>query len=146
LRWKILEATEVIFASGHGNIQATHRTTLEITKDADVSKNGDCIIAVSADKTLCDLKPRFKDLLRREDARLTVVIEAGGIAEVANASGSPRLTFTHPTDIVIRKSEYICDRTLAIKTDKAARNLSRELVKNLKNCSQRVKVTLTVRA
>ncbi|HIP58595.1 MAG TPA: DUF371 domain-containing protein, partial [Archaeoglobus profundus] len=35
---------EVITAWGHPNITAKHRTTLEITKDEELSIRGDCII------------------------------------------------------------------------------------------------------
>ena len=141
-----MEATEVILANGHINIQATHRTTLEITEDADLSKNGDCIIAVSASKALTDFDPKFKKLLQRENAELTILIQAGEVAEVVNAFGSSRLVLTHQRDMVIRKSGYICKRTLAIKADKAALGLSRKLVNKLKDPKQEVKITLTVRA
>ncbi|MCK4425081.1 DUF371 domain-containing protein, partial [Candidatus Bathyarchaeota archaeon] len=36
--------TETIFAYGHENIQATHRSTFEITKDARLSEKGDCVV------------------------------------------------------------------------------------------------------
>lgn len=141
-----MEVTEVIFANGHANIQAAHRTTLEITKDADLSKNGDCIIGVSANKTLTDLDPKFKELLKIENARLTITIQAGDVSDVVNAFGSSELILTDPKDMVIRRSKHICKRTLAIKADKAAWNLSRELVSKLKDPKQKMKITLTVRA
>lgn len=139
-----MEITEIIFAHGHRNIQATHRSTLEITKENELSKKGDCIIAVSADKDIADLNPKFKGSLRNENAKMTMLIEAGGIVEVVNAFGSRRLILAHPTDIVVRKSSYICIRTLAIKADKAAWDLSRKLVERLRDPKQKVRITLTV--
>ena len=139
-----MQLTELIIAHGHKNVKATHKSTFEITKDEELSDRGDCIIAVSADKGLFDLKPEFKELLRIENARLTIVIDAGGVAEIVKAFGSPRLSLSHPTDIVVRKSDYICHRTLAVKADKAACDLSRVLVEKLKNPKQVVKITLTV--
>jgi len=146
MRWRVLlvQLTELIIAHGHKNVKATHKSTFEITKDEELSDRGDCIIAVSADKGLFDLKPEFKELLRIENARLTIVIDAGGVAEIVKAFGSPRLSLSHPTDIVVRKSDYICHRTLAVKADKAACDLSRVLVERLKNPKQVVKITLTV--
>jgi hypothetical protein len=146
MRWRVLlvQLTELIIAHGHKNVKATHKSTFEITKDEELSDRGDCIIAVSADKGLFDLKPEFKELLRIENARLTIVIDAGGVAEIVKAFGSPRLSLSHPTDIVVRKSDYICHRTLAVKADKAACDLSRVLVEKLKNPKQVVKITLTV--
>ena len=140
-----MEATEVILAHGHENIQATHKTTLEITKQQRLSKEGTCIIAVSATKALADLSSRFKETIRENNAKLTVLIEAGKTADLMNASGSSHLILTHSTDMVIRKSDYVCSRTLAIKADKAAYGLSKNIVTELKNPRQRVKITLTAK-
>jgi hypothetical protein len=136
---------EVIFGYGHENILATHKTTLEFTKDTHLSKKGDCIVAVAADRGLADLSAEFKENLRKPHAKLTLTIEAGGVIEQVNAHGSPRLILTHPTDVVIRKSDYVCNRTLAVHADKAAQDLSRDLVEKLKNPKQKVKITLEVR-
>jgi hypothetical protein len=139
-----MEITEIIFAYGHRNIQATHKSTLEITKENQLSKKGECIIAVSADKAVADLNPEFKGSLRDENAKMTMLIEAGGIVEAVNAFGSRRLVLAHPTDIVVRKSSYVCSRTLSIKADRAAWDLSRKLVERLRDPKQKVKITLTV--
>jgi hypothetical protein len=140
-----MKVTEIILARGHRNVQATHKSTFEITKESGISKKGDCIIAVSADKALADLSPQFKENLRRENSKITMLIEAGDITETVNAYGNPRLVLSHPTDMVVRKSNYLCSRTLAIEADKAACDLSRELVKRLKNPEQRIRITLTVK-
>lgn len=139
------EIEEVVIAYGHVNVLATHRTTLEITKDHDLSKRGTCIIAVSADKAMNDLNPEFKWSLRNKNAKLTVLIAVGEMVETINAFGNPQLIFTHPTDMVIRKSSFICNRTLAVQADKAACDLSRKIVERLKDPRQRVQITLTVK-
>ena len=135
---------EVIAARGHQNILATHETTFEITREPRLSKRGDCVIAVSADKALGDLSLEFKENLRREEAKVTILVEAGDIAETVNASGSSRLILNHPTDMVVRKSGYICDRTLAIQADKAACGLSRKLAEKLRNPRQKIQITLGI--
>ena len=140
-----MEMTEIVFAYGHRNIHATHKSTLEITREAQLSKKGDCIIAVSAEKAVADLSSEFKEKLREKNARISMLIEAGEVAEVVNALGDPRLILTHPTDMVVRKSSYVCSRTLAIQADKAAWELSRELVERLKEPKQKVKITLTIK-
>lgn len=140
-----MEITEVIVAHGHKNLLAAHRTTLEITKEAHLSEEGTCIISVSANKAMGDFSPLFKEHLRRSSAKLTILIEAGDTAEVVNAFGSPQLTFAHPTDMVVRKSDYVCKRTLAIKADKAACDLSKKLVRLLQRPEQEVKITLKVK-
>ena len=117
-----------------------------LTKDAKVSKTGDCIIAIAADKSVADLTDEFKETLRKPNANLTITIEAGSLKEQIGGYGSPNLILTHPTDIVIRKSSYVCSRTLAICVDKASNDLSREVIKKLRDPKQKVKVTLTVEA
>jgi len=139
-----MKFTETIVAYGHENIQATHKTTFEITKENTLSMKGDCIIAVSANKALADLSREFKENLRKEKAKLTILIEAGEAAEVVNAFGSPRLTLTDRANMVVRKSDYICSRTLAVQADKAACDLSRRLVVKLRKTKQKVRITLTV--
>lgn len=140
-----MEVTEIILGYGHENIQATHKTTFEITKEAQLSRRGDCIIAVSANKTMTDFSSEFKENVHKKKAKIMILIEAGDAAEVVNAFGSPRLILTHRTDMVVRKSNYICNRTLAIQADKAACDLSRKLAEKLRNPKQKVKITLTVR-
>ena len=140
-----MEITEIILVHGHENIQATHKSTLEITKEPQLSKKGDCIIGVSADKGIADLSLEFKESLRKKNAKMTMLIEAGETAEIVSAFGSPRLILAHPTDMVVRKSSHVCSRTLAIQADKAACDLSRKLVEKLRKPKQKVKITLTVK-
>ena len=133
---------EVIYARGHANVQSTHKTTFQITKETFLSKRGDCVIAVAATKGAIDLSSKFKEKARSENARITIIIEVDNAMEVVKAQGSKRLTFTHPNDLIVRKSSCVCDRTLAVRADKAACDLSRKLVEKLQNPEQRVKVTL----
>jgi len=139
-----MKFTETIIAYGHENIQAAHKTTFEITKENTLSMKGDCIIAVSANKALANLSRGFKENLRKEKAKITILIEAGEVAEVVNAFGSPRLTLTDRANMVVRRSDYICSRTLAVHADKAACDLSRRLVAKLRNPKQKVKIAITV--
>ena len=137
-----MKVVETILARGHENITATHKTTFEITKEESLTKRGDCIIAVSANKAMPDFKSEFKKALKNENAKLIIEIKAGEIREIVRAYGSSQLQLTHPTDMVIRKSSYICNRTLAIKADKAAADLSRSLVEKLRKPKQNVEIKL----
>jgi hypothetical protein len=118
--------------------------TLEVTKETHLTKRGDCIIALAADKGAKDLSSQFKKLAQSEKARITITVEASGEIEVINAYGHPQLSFTHPTDLVVRKSDYTCSRTLAVHADKAAKDFPKTLVEKLQNPEQKVKVTLAV--
>ena len=136
--------TVVISAHGHKNVMATHKTTFEITKETTITKQGDCIVAVKTTKGVSDLPHEFKEAARKEGAQITVTIEADELKETIKAEGSPQLQFTHQTDLVVRKSDYVCGRTLAIRADKAAIDFSREFVEKLKDPNQEVKVMMAV--
>lgn len=135
---------EKIEAWSHPNVTARNRMTFEVTKEDHLTRRGDCIIAIKASKGARDLSDEFKQLARRGDAEITVIIEVGSCREVAKGRGDPRLTLSHTTDLVARKSSYTCDRTLMVGADKAAINLSRDMVKELQKPSQKVLVTLIV--
>jgi uncharacterized protein len=140
------QAVEVIWAFGHPNISAIHPTTLMITKDKHVLQNGDCIVAAGADKAAPDLSPQFKEALRQPNAKLTIILEASGESAQINASGAPNLLLSHPKDMVVRKSEFISDRTIGVRSDKAASGVPRPLIKKMQNLKQQVKITLIVQA
>jgi hypothetical protein len=112
---------ETVVAFGHENIQAIHPSTLMLTKEKHLSKNGDCIVGVAADKAGADFSQAFKNKLKMPNAKLTIILEAGDLTETINACGSAKLILTNPTDMVIRKSDYISDRTLAIHADKSVK-------------------------
>ena len=135
---------EKIEAWGHQNITAKNRTTFEVTKDDYLTKRGDCIIAIKASKGSRDLDDKFKQFARREDAKITVIIEAGSSREVATGIGNPGITLDHATDLVARKSNYTCNRTMMIFSDKAAIDLSRELIKKVQSPLQKVMITLII--
>jgi hypothetical protein len=141
---KRIKKKEIILAHGHKNILATHKTTIEITKDKELSKKGNCIIAVGANKAISELSEDFKNKLRSKNSKLTIQIEVNGLNDELTAKGFHRLILTNTRDVVIRKSSYICDRTLAIKSNKAASELSRELVMKLRNPKHPVKIILTI--
>jgi len=133
---------ERVVARGHRNVRALHRSTMEITRDEEIGRSADCIIAVSADKGIRDLSERFKEEARHRGSIILFTINAGGLRETVRGRGHPELSFAHPTDMVLRRSEFICDRTLMICADKSARDLDRALVRRLQDPDQEVEVTI----
>ncbi len=134
---------ETIVARGHSEITATHSTTLMITRDEEIGPEADCVLAVAADKG----GPNLSEAVRRAIAsggEVEVTIEAGGEREVIRGRGHAELSLADPKDLVVRKSDYTCGRTLIIGADKAAADLSRELVKYLKNPETRVRFVVRV--
>jgi len=125
---------EEIVAWGHENIRATHKTTLEITKEKKVTPRGDCIIGVKADKSVMDLDERIKERMRERDRiKIRIALPDYGLGFEFHAKGHPELEFTHETDAVIRKSRYVCGRTLAVESEISAFDIDREFVELLKD-------------
>ena len=118
---------------GHKNILSLHEKTLEITKEPDLTINGDCIVGINADLACRDLPENFKKNVMSDDAKITFTIKAGKHSFSIHGNGSKKLTLKHPKDIVLRKSAFVCTRTLAIKCDKASSNMPREMIHVLQN-------------
>ncbi len=136
---------EIFRAWGHPNIRASHRTTLMITKEEEVTPRGDCVVAVAAEKGLKDLSSQVKEAIRREGAKISLFLEAEDLIFKVSGFGDPRLPLSHPTDIVVRKSGYICGRTLMVKADKAASDIPSPLLKLLRKVDQEVIIRLIVK-
>ena len=139
-----MKITEAIDALGHENILSTHGTTFEITKETTLTEHGDCVIATGATKGAKDLSVEFKEAMKRENAEITITIEAGEAKEVVEARGSSQLLLTHPTDMVVRTSNYVCNRTIAIRANKSARDLSKKLVEKMQVATQKIRITLSL--
>jgi hypothetical protein len=146
--WKLLmeikPVREEIIAYGHPNITATHKTTFEITKAEEIKKDADCIIGVKANKACKDLSKEFKDALK-EGKKVEIKIQVEGMEDVIIAYGSPALKLSNGEDIVVRKSDFIDNRTLAILANKAACDLKRELIEKLKDSKTEIKIILEVK-
>lgn len=125
-------AEEVAFV-GHAMVRATHGKTIEITTEEHLTPRGDCIIGVGASKGIAQLSPSTKRALRSDDARVRFTIVAPGGEFSFVARGSKDLSFESPTDMVIRKSSFVCGRTLAIRAESSAMEIPRGLVGTLKS-------------
>jgi len=141
----IRRATEYFCAHGHDLITAKHETTFEFTKDDFLTNRGDCIIAVGAKGTK-ELSEDFKRLASIDSAKITIRMEVDGINEMAVGQGNRELKFNHPTDMVARKSSYICPRTLMIRSNKSASDLDSEFIKRLKNSKSPINIVIEVEA
>ena len=122
-----------IIAKGHENVLSLHKSTFEITKDNDLSLSGDCIIGLDIDKSMEDFPEEFKEKLANDDTKVIVELKTPNASDTIEGYGHHDLTLSHPTDIVCRKSTFVCSRTLMIKSNKAAIDLNRDLIKDLAN-------------
>ena len=122
-----------IMAKGHENVLSLHKSTFEITKDKDLTLSGDCIIGLDIDKSMEDFPKEFKEKLANDDTKVIVELKTPNASDTIEGFGHHDLSLSHPTDIVCRKSTFVCSRTLMIKSNKAAIDLNRDLVKDLAN-------------
>ncbi len=129
---------------GHENIRSNHQKTIEITKESHLTPQGDCIVGINATSSCADLPLELKEKLKNPGAKITFSIRVGEHEFVLEGKGHPDLILTHSEDIVIRKSDFICPRTLAIKCDKASDLLPREMVSLLQNPKTKGTFTITV--
>jgi hypothetical protein len=130
-------------ARGHPNIRSRHRTTLMTTVENSLTSKGDCIVAVSAEMGLAQLSPEIKEVARNPETRIIFTLNTGKHKFVTTGTGHAGLTYSDPSDMVARKSNYVCGRTLMVNSDKAAIDLPIELVKSLQDPETEVIIELT---
>ncbi len=130
--------------SGHENIRSNHKRTIEITKESELTLQGDCIIGVNANYSCSDLPDALKAKLQDPSSKVEFSIKVQEHEFVVKGKGHEDLILSHPEDIVIRKSDFVCPRTLAVKCDKASDLLPREMVKLLQNPKTKGTFTIVV--
>ncbi len=129
--------------SGHENVRSMHQKTIEITKDSTLTTRGDCIIGVNANHACLDMPQELKEKLRVAN-KITFSFQVNDYNFTVSGTGHPDLILTHPHDIVIRKSNFICPRTLAIKCDKASDVIPRQIIKELQDPKTKGILTIEV--
>ncbi|MBI5697787.1 MAG: DUF371 domain-containing protein, partial [Thaumarchaeota archaeon] len=105
--------------------------TIEITTEPDLTLQGDCIIGVSSEYGCKEIPQELKDDLRRSDAKITITIQVNEKKFQIVGNGHEDLKLENPHDIVIRKSSFVCPRTLAVRCDKASEDIPRDMIKML---------------
>lgn len=123
---------EIIFY-GHPNIRAMHEKTIELTKAKDITLRGDCIIGVNANKACIDLSNTIKNKLRENNSLIRISLIVDKYIYSFFGYGNSFLIITDKHDIVIRKSEFVCPRTMAIRCNKASSDIPKDLVQLLKD-------------
>src|SRR4029077_18018100 len=101
-----------------------------ITTESHLTARGDCIVGVAAARGVAQLSASMKRALRSDDARVHFTLVAPGGEFSFLAWGDKDLSFESTTDVVIRMSEFVCGRTIAIRADSSAREIPRDLVKS----------------
>ena len=61
-----------------------------------------------------------------------------------NGKGDERFTLQNPHDIVIRKTGFVCPRTMSVRCDRASSDLPRKMVRMLQDTEERGIFRITV--
>jgi hypothetical protein len=123
------------FSFGHENILGTQRNTFEFTKDERLSKEGDCIIGVRSNFSTEKIRNFLSSINPKSE--IIITISAGGISE--KVSALPNLDFSSGSEIVVRKTGFLSERTLGIWADKSSRQFSRALIGRIRNPSEKMR-------
>lgn len=138
-----MKIRETLQCRGHPNISGRHPTTFEVTKEDHLSSCGDCIIGIEADKGAADLSPLFVNMLARDDAVLVTRLSCRDRTVTVTSRGSSAMTLDHPTDLVWRRSNFVCGRTVGIGSNYIAKDLPRAFISLLRN-GEKLVVEMTV--
>ncbi|HEU0046459.1 MAG TPA: DUF371 domain-containing protein [Nitrososphaera sp.] len=129
---------------GHPNVRSLHSKTVEITRDDRLTLRGDCIIGVRASKACADLDQNLRRRLRSNDSVVRIEIMVGDESFLINGKGDERFTLQNPHDIVIRKTGFVCPRTMSVRCDRASSDLPRKMVRMLQDTEERGIFRITV--
>jgi uncharacterized protein len=118
---------------GHPNIRSLHAKTIEITKDEHLTPRGDCIIGVKANKACAHLDEALKHRLKSNSAVVRIEVMVGNESFLIRGRGDYRLSMSNPHDIVIRRTNFVCPRTMSVMCDKASSEMPSQMVNILQD-------------
>jgi uncharacterized protein len=129
---------------GHPNVRSLHSKSIEITKDAYLTPKGDCIIGIKANKACTDLEESIRRGLKSSSAIVKIEVIVEDESFNIKGRGDERLTTLNPHDIVIRRTNFVCPRTMSVLCDKASSDMPRELVRLLQHQEQKGIFRITI--
>ena len=119
-------------AYGHENVIGEHKTTVELTSEDFLTKQGTCIVGVNSGMSLNQLDSEIKRFASLSNTTIILRMSVNELTEEVTGTGSPGLTYIDPTSMVARTSTFECGRTVMVNADKAASDLSRDFIDRLK--------------
>jgi hypothetical protein len=113
-------------AYGHAGIEGTNKSALEITQLTNVIPKGDVVIG-----TRSNFDPAAVAALAQVSKKLKITLRAGRHTEVITGDCNPK--YSPGQSLIVRKQGTATGQTLIMNADKAAADLSRALITQLKN-------------
>ena len=96
-------------------------------------------MGINATKSCIDLSPALKKKIKNGE-KINVFIKTENLTDSFHGYGNSNLTLTSEIDMVFRKSDYTCGRTILINCTKSSNELNKELV--MKLMRKNVKLTI----
>ena len=120
---------------GHPSLLATHNSTLEFTKDKNLTTKGNCIVGIR-----CDF----------DEKKITAFAQKYDTAEITLRIGEEQYTFTSSLnknfldahELVFRRTEFTSPRTLGVRCTTTAQMIPRTMMQQMKNPKQTMMVEL----
>jgi len=134
---------DTISAYGHKNIVCSHSTTIEITKEKSLTKKGNCIIGINASKGCYDLNFDLKKHIQ-DGNKIKVTFKLENLQDSFFGFGNKDLGLLDKNDMVFRKSNFVCDRTVLINCTKSSNNIKRELIEKLKDPRKKLSIIFEI--
>ncbi len=120
-----------IRAFGHPNVTARHRTTMELTREREITRRADCVVGVRASHGAASLPTWLRRHLL-SGGWISLTLSVGGMDFTFYARGDGRLTLRSEDEIVVRRSLYVDDRTVAVEATASAADVPRPMVRALR--------------
>ena len=133
----------MIYAFGHNNLLCTHSSTIELTKEKNLSIRGNCILGVNASKACLNLNSELKENIIKEK-RFKITLKVDNLTDFFYGFGNKELTLRNEVDMVFRRSNFTCDRTVLINCTKSARELDRNLVGKLRTSRKKILIMVII--
>ncbi|MFX1455747.1 MAG: DUF371 domain-containing protein [Promethearchaeota archaeon] len=134
---------EEIYARGHENVSCTHNSTIEITKVTTLTTQGNCVLAVGSSKACYDINPKLKKRIKKGN-RFKIILKVEETQDFFYGFGNKKLKLLDKRDMVFRKSNFICDRTILINCSKSSKDLSRDLIERLTDPEKKLILTIEI--
>ena len=123
-------------AYGHQNVKAEHKNTIEFTKEKELTPQGDCILGINSDFN----REKIAEFIKGKE-KITVKLQVDDISEEFECIPNPK--FTSKTEMVFRLGEFASERTLGLRSTKAAKHLKREIAEKMKQPGKKMIVKIS---
>ena len=96
-----------IKTKGHKNVTSHHKSTFEITKDAEIGPTADCIIGTDMDKSMFDFPDEFKKAIADSNTKIQVILDSENGHDEITGYGHEDLTLTHLKSVSMSKNSIL---------------------------------------